>query len=199
MHGLWNAYPMHLRRIVLLILCMSFSFLSGCAALHLCGPFETYEEGIGTYVDWQPDTLAAHRLGVEQARGQCRSALQEQCVASYVETCQDRSNERFRNMSQADADRACAAAAPYIREPGMTCDRFEQRATAAGTWKSSELPWVDACMRCTYIPDYQHHNPLVPRPDNRMFEACMVTKGFKLVTKTRRGTCEPRGILNGVL
>ncbi|MGS0895995.1 hypothetical protein ACVBGC_26210 [Burkholderia stagnalis] len=125
--------------------------------------------------------------------------LQEQCVANYVELCRDRSNERFRNMSKADADHACARVDPFVQEPGMTCERFRQRAIAGGKWKPSDLPWVDACLSCAYIPNDRHRNPFVPIADDRAFDSCMVNKGFKLVTKISRGTCEPHGILNGVL
>ncbi|WP_423396593.1 hypothetical protein [Burkholderia sp. LMG 21824] len=102
-------------------------------------------------------------------------------------------------MSKADADHVCARVDPFVQEPGMTCEKFRQRAIAAGTWKPSELPWVDACLSCSYIPNEKHRNPFIPLSDDRMFDACMVNKGFKLVTKTSRGTCESHGILNGVL
>ncbi|ALX44511.1 hypothetical protein AQ610_18315 (plasmid) [Burkholderia humptydooensis] len=190
---------MHLHRIVFLVLLTSFAFLSGCAALHICGPFDSYEEGIGKYVDWQAETLSAYHLGVEQARDQCKDELIEQCVVKYVELCRNRSDERFRNMSKADADHACARVDPFIQEPGMTCERFQERADAARIWRSVKLPWQDACGSCAYEPNAQHRDPFIPRADARMFDACMVDKGFKLVTKTSQGTCEPHGILNGVL
>jgi hypothetical protein len=184
---------MHLYRIVLSAVVITFTFFSGCAALHICGPFESYEEGGRTYLGWQPDRWSALRLGVDQAKDQCRSELQTQCVENYVGLCKDRSDERFRTMSKAEADDVCAAAEPFLQEPGITCAQLGQRGVTpgAGRNKAFETFWSSACMRCLYIEGETDHNRLGTEPDDKMLAACMTSKGFKQVTKTVSGSCMP--------